>query len=128
MYKQITIKQEYDSLDKVLKLLQKISQYESSIEYDTWDMQTDSNGQIAKCILIKKNSMHGLKLSFDNQQKLHVSYVIPSKALNAILGPNQKRYRNPLEILTSKILSLAISGQQKKAFNEMSTALNNLAL
>ena len=127
MYTQITLKQEYQSLDQILKLIQNSSPYEVSIEYDVWDMQTDASGQIAKCILVKKSSMHGLKLELDGKQQLHASYVIPNKALNAILGPNKKRYRNPLEILSSKLLSMAIAGQQKKAFTEMSTSLNNLA-
>jgi len=127
MKKQIKVKQEIDSIDKLFNQVKKISPFDVSLEYDVWDLRTDKNGQMEKCILLKKNSMHGLKMYVDESQNVYASYIIPNKILNAYLGKSQKKYRNVLEILTSKLLSSVLAGPQNKAFNEMFQPLYKLS-
>ena len=127
MEKKIKLKEEFNSLSKVFDQVKKSSPYEASIEYDSWDLRVDASGQMEKCILLKKSGMHGVKMYIDQQQNLHATYVIPNKVLNAYFGKSQKRYRNVIEILTEKIASAALSGSQKKAFDEMSQSLIKLA-
>jgi hypothetical protein len=54
MEKLITIKNEYNSLDLLNDFLKKDSTFESSKEYDSWDVRTDANGQMEQCLIIKK--------------------------------------------------------------------------
>lgn len=119
MEKQITIKQEYNSLENLLAFLQKDSSLESSIEYDAWDVRTDANGQMEQCVVIKKSAMHGLKGYFTQDNQLKLSYIIPNKVMNAYFGKSQKRYQNPLEIITNKIKDTLLAVPQQKAFDEM---------
>lgn len=126
MEKQITIKSEYNSLESILNFLKKESPYEASIEYDSWDVRTDANGQMEKCIMIKKSSMHGMKVYLPKEGALQLDYIIPNKLMNAYFGKSQKRYRNILEIITGKIKDIALAGSQKKAFNEMEQVFNKI--
>ena len=126
MEKQIIIKSEYNSLDKILDFVKKESPYDASIDYDSWDVRTDANGQMEKCIVIKKSSMHGMKAYLDKENTLQVSYLIPNKLMNAYFGKSQKRYKNILEIVTGKIKDIALAGSQKKAFNEMESVFNKI--
>ena len=126
MEKQITIKGEYDSLDKLLAFVTKESPYEASIDYDSWEVRTDANGQMEKCIVIKKSSMHGMKAYLDKENTLQISYLIPNKLMNAYFGKSQKKYKNILEIVTGKIKDVALAGSQKKAFNEMEQVFNKI--
>ena len=128
MEKQIKIKSEYNSLEKILAFLQKESPYESSIDYDAWDVRTDANGQMEKCVLIKKGSMHGMKLYFSQKNTLQISYLIPNKLMNAYFGKNQKARQNILEILTGVIKNLVLSGSQKDAFEDIGQVFNKIAL
>lgn len=127
MERSLKIREAFDSLDKLFEELKKTSPYDVSMEYDSWDIRIDARGEMEKCILLKKSSMHGLKMYFDDKLNLQACYVIPNKFMNAYLGKSQKKYRNILEILSSKLLSLAISGQQKKAFDEMIQTLSKVA-
>ncbi|NQX98225.1 MAG: hypothetical protein HRT73_10145 [Flavobacteriales bacterium] len=128
MENQITIKSEYNSLDKVLDFVKKESSYECLIDYDSWDVRTDSNGQMGKCVVIKKSSMHGMKVHFSKENELMMTYIIPNKLMNAYFGKSQKRYRNILEIITGVIKNALLVGSQKKAFEEMSQVLNKIAI
>ena len=119
MENQITIKSEYNSLDKILEFLIKESVFECSIDYDSWDVRTGANGQMEKCIILKKSSMHGMKMYFSKENELNMSYIIPNKLMNAYFGKSQKRYRNVLEIITGAIKNALLSGSQKTAFEEM---------
>lgn len=127
MEKIIKLKSEFDSLNKVFDQVKNNSPYEATIEYDIWDARTDASGQMDKCILIKKSGMHGIKMHLESNQNLYASYVIPNKVLNAYFGKSQKRYRNIIEILAEKLVSAALAGSQKKAFEEMTQSLNKLA-
>lgn len=126
MEKQITVKSEYNSLDKLLSFVKKESPYEASIEYDSWEARTDANGQMEKCIVIKKSAMHGMKAYLNKENILQMSYLIPNKLMNAYFGKSHKRYKNILEIVTGKIKDVALAGSQKKAFNEMEQVFNKI--
>lgn len=123
MEKQIRIKIEYNTLDKVLDLVKKESSYHCSKEYDSWDIRTDLNGQMEKCLIIKKSSMHGMKVHFTKENELMMSYIIPNKLMNAYFGKSVKASRNILEIITGVIKTALLSGSQKKAFEEMEFVL-----
>lgn len=126
MEKQITVKSEYNSLDSILNFIKKESPYEASIEYDSWDVRTDANGQMEKCIMIKKSSMHGMKAYFTKENALQLDYIIPNKLMNAYFGKSQKRYKNILEIVTGKVKDVLLSGSQKKAFEEIEQVFNKI--
>ena len=123
MEKQITVKSEYNSLDKVLELFKKESTFQCAKDYDSWDVRTDANGQMEKCVVIKKSSMHGMKIYFSKENVLEVSYIMPNKLMNSYFGKNQKRHRNILEIITGIIKNALLVTSQKKAFEEMSLVL-----
>jgi len=40
------------------------SAFECSKDYDIWECRTDSNGQMEQCVVIKKSSLHGMKVYF----------------------------------------------------------------
>lgn len=127
MEKQIKVKSEFNSLEKVFNFLKKESGFESSIDYDSWDVRTDANGQMEKCVLVKKSAMHGLKIYFTEDNVIKVSYLIPNKIMNAYFGESKKARQNILEIITGLIKKMALSGSQEQAFNEMSNSLNKIA-
>ena len=127
MEKQITINSEYNSLAKVLEFLKKESSFECSEDYDSWDIRTDANGQMEKCVLVKKSAMHGMKVYFSQDNVLNVSYLIPNKLMNAYFGESKQRYQNILEIMAGTVKKLLLSSSQKAAFEEMSLTLNKIA-
>lgn len=128
MEKQIALKKDYDSLNKVFDFVSKESPFEYSIEYDSWDVRTDPNGQMAKCILLKKSAMHGTKMYLDNNNNLICTYVIPNKIIHAYFGKSQKQYQNILEIVTEKVKDIFMAGSQKSAFEEMTQVLNKITV
>lgn len=119
MQKQITVKSEYNTLDSMLDFLMKETTYECSKEYDSWDVRTDSNGQMEQCIVIKKSLMHGMKVYFNGENTLVMTYLIPNKIMNAYFGKSQKRYKNILEIITGKVSQALLAGAQETAFQEI---------
>lgn len=126
MEKEITVKNEYNTLDKVVDFLKNKSNYESSIEYDIWEMRTDTNGQMEQCVVIKKSAMHGMKVYFSNENSLKMTYIIPNKIMNAYFGKSVKIRRNILEIIAEAISQALLSGSQKKAFEEMEQIFNEV--
>ena len=127
MEKHITIRNEYNSLDTVLNYLKKESTFECTKEYDSWDVRTDSNGQMEQCIVIKKSAMHGMKIYFTQENRLLMSYIIPNKIINAYFGKSQKTRKDIIEIITGIIKSALLSGAQKKAFEEMELVVSKIA-
>lgn len=123
MENRINVKSEYNSLDKLSEYLKKETPYDCSTEYDSWDIRTDANGQMEKCILIKKSAMHGMKAYFNKSNELEMSYIIPNKIMNAYFGKSVKARKNILEIVTGIIKNAALSGSQKKAYQEMELEL-----
>ena len=119
MENRINVKSEYNSLAKLTDYLKKETSFEASIDYDSWDIRTDANGQMEKCVLLKKSSMHGLKMYFNKSNELVISYIIPNKIMNAYFGKSVKARKNILEIVTGIIKSALLSGSQKKAYEEM---------
>jgi len=77
----IEIKNDYNSLDKLLDRLKKNTNYECSKTYDIWEHRTDSNGQMAQCIVIKKSSMNAAKVFFVNENTVNVNHITPNMSL-----------------------------------------------
>lgn len=128
MEKIITIKNEYNSLDTLHTYLQLASPFECSKDYDIWDARTDANGHMAKCLVIKKSSMHAVKLYFTEPNTVKVNHIIPSKMMHAYFGKSQKAYRNILEIVTGKIKDVVLAPSQAKAFEELEAIVKKAAL
>lgn len=128
MEKEIRIKHDYNSLENILDFIKNESPFEASIEYDHWDIRTDANNQMEKCILVKKNAMHGVKMYLSGENNLKIDYVIPNKIMHAYFGKSQKRYQNVLEIIGNKIKEVALANSQQKAFEEMSQVPNKMAV
>lgn len=123
MEKIISLNSNYNSLDIVLDFL-KESAYECQKVYDSWDVRTDSNGQMEQCITLKKSSMHGLKVHFIENSDLQLSYIIPNKVMNAYFGRSQKMYRSILEIIGESIKNLFLKRSQERAFTELEAVFN----
>lgn len=125
MESKIRLQREYITLDKVLEYL-KGCEYESSIEYDSWDVRTDENNQMEKCIIIKKNAMHGLKAYFGSENELLLTYIIPNKVMNAYFGRSEKAYKTIPEIIGGAIKNGLLIGSQKKAFNAIASVFTQI--
>ncbi len=127
MEKLIKIKEEYDSLDKLLQYVEKETSYTCSKVYDVWEMRTDAKGQMEQCVLIKKSSMHALKAFFTGDGSLKTNHVIPSKTMHAYFGKNtQKARRNILEIIIGNGSRALLAGSQKKAFEEIMQSFKDI--
>lgn len=118
---------EYKTLEKIQQFVKSESSYNCSIEYDSWDVRTDTNGQMEKCVLIKKSGMHGMKVHFTKENEISLVHLIPSKIMNAYFGRSQKARRNILEIIAGGIKNSLLLGGQKKAFKEMEEVLLKIA-
>ncbi|MFD2562922.1 hypothetical protein [Aquimarina rubra] len=119
MEKRITIKNEYSSLDALHNFLKTTSTLESTKEYDIWEHRTDENGQMEQCLVLKKNSMHAIKMYFVNDNTVKVNYIIPNKLMHAYFGKSVKARRDIFEIVTGKIKEALLAPAQKKAFEEL---------
>ncbi|NRD20041.1 hypothetical protein HNV08_08270 [Winogradskyella eckloniae] len=119
MEKTIKIKNEYNSLDTLYSYLKTATSFESSKEYDSWEVRTNIHGQMEQCLVLKKSNMHGMKVYFENENSLKMTYIIPNKIMQAYFGNSQKRYQNVLEIVTGKIKNILLTSSQNKAFKEM---------
>jgi len=128
MEKTITIKNEYNSLDKLHDFLKTASSYECSKDYDIWEQRTDANGQMEQCIVLKKSSMHAIKVFFVNENTVKINYVIPNKLMHAYFGKSVKAYRNILEIIAGIIKQALLASSQKKAFEELENIAKKAAL
>ncbi|SNR16268.1 hypothetical protein [Tenacibaculum jejuense] len=124
MKKIITIKQEYNSLEKLQSYINEESNYSSNIQYDKWEIRKDNNGNMQKCIMLKKSAMHGLKVYFLDDKTIELSYAIPNVFLHGWFGKSQKAYRGIDEIILGKIKDAVLVGSQKKAFTELEQVFN----
>lgn len=123
----IEIKNNYNSLDKLYSYLKVASTFDCSKEYDQWEVRTETNGQMAQCIVLKKSSMHAVKVFFVNENTVKINHIIPNKIMNAYFGKNQKSYQNILEIITGKIKGIVLAPAQEKAFEEMEQVLHKIS-
>lgn len=119
MEKIVTIKNEYNSLETLHDFLKTISSFECSIEYDKWEVRTNTNGQMEQCLVLKKSGMHAVKLYFPRENVLKISYIVPSLIMNAYFGKSVKRRRDVIEIIAGKIKEVLLAPAQKKAFKEL---------
>ncbi len=127
MEKTITIKNEYNSLDTLQEFLKTSSSFECSKDYDIWEQRTDANGQMEQCIVLKKSSMHAIKVFFVNENTVKINHIIPNKIMNAYFGKSVKARRNILEIITGEIKGVLLAPAQKKAFEELEQELRKAA-
>ena len=127
MEKSITIKNEYNSLDTLNTYLKSVSTFESSKEYDSWEVRTNAQGQMEQCIVLKKSNMHGMKVHFENENTLKMTYIIPNKMMHAYFGKSEKAYQNIIEIVTGKIKEALLAPAQKKAFEEMEQVFHQIS-
>ncbi len=128
MEKIITIKKEYNSLDKLYNALKTISSYNCTKEYDKWEVRTDTNGQMAQCIVLKKSGMHAVKIYFIGENKVKINYIIPNSLMNAYFGKSVKLRRSIIEILAGKIKEIVLAPAQKKAFQELEMVVDEIAI
>lgn len=128
MEKAIKIKNEYDSLDKVHNFLKGASTFETSKEYDIWEMRTDTNGQMEQCIVLKKSNMHAIKLHFTDENTLKASHIIPNKMMNAYFGKSVKLRKSIIEIVANKVKDIILTPIQEKAFNELLVDVKGIAI
>ena len=115
----IPIKNNYSSLENLQAFLRTSSSFDCTKEYDIWEVRTDSSGQMAQCLILKKSNMHAVKLFFVNDTTVKVNHIIPSKMMNAYFGKNQKARQGILEIIAGQIKKALLSGAQEKAFEEI---------
>nr|WP_321413387.1 hypothetical protein [uncultured Allomuricauda sp.] len=123
----IRIKQPYNSLDDLYDILKKESGFECSKEYDVWEHRTDTSGQTAQCIVLKKSGMHAVKLFFVNENTVKVNHIIPNKLMHAYFGKSVKARRNILEVITGQIKQAILSKPQQQAFEELEGKIKSLA-
>lgn len=124
----ISVKPEYASLEKIEEYIKKETSFEAKKEYDSWEVRTDANGQMEKCVIVKKSNMHGAKIHFTKDNKMKVSYIIPNKIMNTYFGKSQKKYQNIIEVITGKIKDLILAGSQKTAFEEMTKSFSKISI
>ncbi|NQY29443.1 MAG: hypothetical protein HRT69_08225 [Flavobacteriaceae bacterium] len=127
MEKTITIKREYNSLDTLQNFLKSTSSFECSKEYDIWEHRTDTNGQMEQCIVLKKSSMHGMKVFFQNENTLKMTYIIPNKIMNAYFGKSVRARKDIIQIVTGIIKQAVLAPGQKKAFEEMEQVFHKVS-
>ena len=127
MEKLITIKNEYNSLDTLNNYLKSASSFACSKDYDSWEVRTDANGQMEQCLVIKKSSMHGMKVFFEKDNTLKMTYIIPNKMMHAYFGKSQKNRQNIIEIVTGKIKEVLLAPAQNKAFEEMEQVFHKIS-
>lgn len=127
MEKYLKIKEEYNSLKKVEEFIKKESPYECSLKYDAWDVRKDANGNVEKCLVVRKSSIHGVKMYFSEDNTLKMTHIIPNKIMEAFLGESKKRYQGMLEVVTEKVKSLLLSGSKKKTIDEVAEVFYKIA-
>ena len=117
----IAINNQYKSLDQLHNALKKSANFSCTKEYDIWEQRLDNNGNLAQCLVLKKNNMHAVKLFFINENTLKANHIIPNKIMQAYFGKSEKRYQNVFEIITGKIKTAVLEPAQKKAYHEIET-------
>jgi hypothetical protein len=79
-----------------------------------------------QCLVVKKSSMHAVKLFFVNENTIKVSYIIPNKIMQAYFGKSVKARRNIIEIISGAIKQVILAGPQQKAFDELEQSINKI--
>ncbi|WP_241507239.1 hypothetical protein [Aquimarina sediminis] len=128
MEKIITVKDQYNSLDTLYNYLKTASSFECSKEYDKWEVRTDTNGQMAQCVILKKSAMQAIKLYFIEDNTVKINHIIPSLIMNAYFGKSVKARRDIIEIVAGKIKGALLLPSQKKAFQELEAVVSKAAV
>lgn len=128
MEKTITLRNEYNSLDTLYNYFKNKSTFDCAKEYDKWEMRTDTNGEMAQCIVLKKNGMHAIKIYFTKDNTVKINHIIPNMVMNAYFGKSVKARQNIIEIITGKIKEAVLAPAQQKAFQELEEEVNTLAI
>lgn len=126
MEKEVRLKSDYNKLEQLKEHLNSYSSFDTTIDYDHWDLRTNAQGEMERCIVIKKSNMHGAKAYFSAENTLKVTYIIPNKMMNAYFGKSQKARRNILEILSGAIKNTLLANSQKKAFETIIKTFDNV--
>lgn len=101
------IKDDYNSLDKLLNYVKPKTNYTCTKTDNTWE---DFTIKFDKCVLIKKNTFYAIKVDFVNKNTIKLEPVIPSSYFR-----NFAKGRGFTPIITN----LLISGKQKSMLNEV---------
>lgn len=128
MQELIRLKPEFTSLKQIEDFVNNETKYTATQEYDAWDVRTDENGQMDKCVIIKKNSMNGVKVYFSDKNTLKADFKIPNKLAEAFLGKSQQEYKGIKEIVGDAINNLLLSSSQQKAFDEIIDSLEKITI
>jgi hypothetical protein len=119
MENQIKINSKYNSLEKLLDLLKKETNFNCSKEYDIWEIRTTVKDQMEECIVVKKSKMHAIKIFFIDDCSVKLTYIIPNKMMNVYFGKSVEARRNIFEIITGSIKKAIFAGAQKKAYDQL---------
>ena len=128
MEKLISVKKEYASLEKIEAFMKKETSFNIKQSYDSWEVHSDENGQLIKCVVIKKSNMHGVKIYFTKENTIKISHIIPNKLMHAYFGKSVKARQDIIEIVTGKIKEVLLAGSQKKAFEEIAQHFNKISI
>jgi len=119
----------FTDLDALKTAIKNNTNYDSSLEYDTWNVvmglngqpghRLDEQGHIAKCIVLKKNNLNAIAVYLKKDNEVHVKHIIPNAFLQGILGESNEQRQNILEIITGKLKAMILADKQEKAFIEL---------
>lgn len=76
MKKTITTTDQNNTLEKLANIIKQKTDFTTDIVYNIWDVQTGST--MRKCVLVKKNAVHGVKLDFISENTLNIEGIVPS--------------------------------------------------
>jgi hypothetical protein len=127
MTKTMTIKNEYNSLETLYNRLKKEATNGCYIDFDIWDFRLDTNGQLEECLVLKKSSMHAIKVYFTEGNTAKLSYIIPNKIMNSYFGKSKRIRQNIIELMSEKLKQTILAGSQQKAFDELETIVRKAA-
>lgn len=123
----IEVKSAYNSLDKLYNYLKRETTYDCTKDYDIWEQRTNTSGQLEQCIVIKKSSMHAVKIFFAGENLAKVNHIIPNKMMNAYFGKSEKARQSILEVIVGKIMGALLASSQQKAFAELESVVKKAA-
>ena len=115
MEKHLKVQEQYRSLDKMLAFVKQSNEYQCSEVWNIWEVP--SGNEMQRSILVKKNSMIGIKLDFIKNDTLKIMPVVPSKFLVSFTVG--RGFGPPL-------VRALLYGGQKKIFEEVRLSLQKI--
>lgn len=128
MKQTISVKKEYDSLDKIVDFVKKESTFTCSKTYDHWDVRIGHNMQTPECVVIKDKGVHGAKVHFDGENTLRVTHVFPNKIMHAYFGNSSRPLllRRIDEIIIGTIVGWVFHSAKKKSLNKFMQVIDKM--